>query len=65
MISNSRPTLYGPARYAGQRMTKEDFLRWESDDNYAYEYSAGTLEPTTGMKQNETFVLNNLEERFF
>lgn len=57
--------FYGTPKHAGQRMTKADFLRWESDDNYVYEFSNGILEPTTSTKQNELFILNALEERFF
>jgi Uma2 family endonuclease len=56
---------YGVAKYAGVQMTMEEFLRWESDDNYVYEFNNGTLEPTTTLKQNEAFILNNLENRFF
>lgn len=56
---------YGAPKYAGQRMDKADFLRWESDDNYVYEYNDGILEPTTGMKQDENYLLINLEDFFF
>jgi Uma2 family endonuclease len=56
---------YGVPKYAGQRMTKADFLRWESDDNYAYEFNDGLLEPTTGMRQDENYLLANLETVFF
>ena len=56
---------YGVPKYAGQTMTKDDFLRWESDDNYVYEYNDGVLEPTTGMRQDENYLLTNLETAFF
>lgn len=56
---------YGIAKYAGVRMELADFLHWESDDNYVYEYNNGLLEPTTGMKQNEVFVFDALEEQFY
>ena len=45
-------------------MTKADFLRWESDDNYVYEFNNGVLEPTTGMRQDENYLLS-LENQFF
>ncbi|AQG78987.1 hypothetical protein [Spirosoma montaniterrae] len=44
---------YGIPKYAGLTMTKAEFLRWESDDNYVYEFNNGVLEPTTSMKQIE------------
>ncbi|MFD2573767.1 hypothetical protein ACFSUS_24225 [Spirosoma soli] len=56
---------YGIPKYAGQRMAKADFLHWESDDNYVYEYNNGTLEPTTSMRQDEDYLLTNLENHFF
>ena len=55
---------YGVPKYAGQTMTKADFLRWESDDNYVYELDNGILEPTTGMKQEEVLMLIQLTRRF-
>ena len=55
---------YGVAKYAGQTMTKADFLRWESDDNYVYELDNGILEPTTGIKQEEVLMLKQLTRRF-
>lgn len=55
---------YGAPKYAGLRMDKADFLRWESDDNYVYEYNDGILEPATGMKQNETLRFKRLTRRF-
>ena len=56
---------YGLPKYAGQTMPKADFLRWQSDDNYVYEYNNGTLDPTTGMRQDENYLLTNLENAFF
>lgn len=56
---------YGAPKHAGQPMEKADFLRWESDDNYVYEYNDGLLEPTTSMKQEELPLLTNLENYFF
>lgn len=56
---------YGAPKYAGLRMDKADFLRWESDDNYVYEYNDGILEPTTGIRQDENYLFTNLEDAFF
>ena len=55
---------YGVSKYAGQTMTKADFLRWESDDNYVYEFIDGILEPITGMRQDENYLLTHLENAF-
>lgn len=55
---------YGIPNYAGQSMTKAEFLDWESDDNYVYEFNAGILEPTTGMRQDELLMLKRLTRRF-
>ena len=52
-------------KYAGQHMEKADFLKWESDDAFAYEWNAGILEPTTGMKQEELYLIRNLEDYFY
>lgn len=56
---------YGVPKYAGLTMTKDDFLRWESDDNYVYEFNNGVLEPTTGMRQDEDYLLTNIENLFY
>lgn len=70
---DSLPYQYGTPKYAGHRMTKADFLRWESDDNYVYEFndgvlepttSTGILEPTTSMRQEEILMLRRLTRRF-
>lgn len=72
-VINSLPYQYGVPKYAGHRMTKADFLRWESDDNYVYEFNDGVLEPTTGMgileptismRQEEILLLKRLTRRF-
>ena len=64
-VIDSLPYQYGIPKYAGHRMTKADFLRWESDDNYIYEFNDGVLEPTTGMRQDENYLLTNLENQFY
>lgn len=56
---------YGVPKYAGHRMSKAEFLRWESDDNYVYEFNDGVLEPTTSMKQDEVYLFDTIENRFF
>ncbi len=62
--TQSLPYRYGVPKYAGHRMTKADFLRWESDDNYVYEFSDGVLEPTISMRQDEVLMLKRLTRRF-
>lgn len=64
-VTDLLPYQYGTPRYAGHRMTKADFLRWESDDNYVYEFNDGVLEPTTSMRQDENYLLTNLENQFY
>ncbi len=51
-------------KYAGQRMDKAHFMRWESDDEFVYEWSDGILEPTTSMKQEEIFITRNILKAF-
>jgi Uma2 family endonuclease len=67
MIAEQTPAAFrdGIPRYAGVRMTKAEFLNWESDDNYIYEFNAGVLEPKKGMRQDENYLLTNLENKFF
>ncbi len=74
MIAEVHNDRYGVPKYAGQTMSKADFLRWESDDNYVYEFNDGVLEPTTGIcllgptasiRQREGYLLTNLENYFY
>ena len=60
-VGNER---YGVPKYAGLTMTKDDFLRWESDDNYVYEFNNGVLEPTISMRQDGILMLKRLTRRF-
>lgn len=46
-------------------MSKASFLQWESDDMYVYEYNEGVLEPTFSMRQDENYLLTNIENQFF
>ena len=55
---------YGTPKYAGQIMTKSDFLKWEADDAFVYEYNNGRLEPSLSMKQEEVQLLQRLTRRF-
>lgn len=64
-VATLTPSDYGIPQYAGIRMTKDEFLRWESDDNYVYEFNEGILVPKTGMRQEEEYLLYNLENKFF
>ena len=52
-------------KYAGQRMEKANFLAWQSDDAFVYEWNKGILEPTAGMKQEELYIIRNLEDFFY
>ncbi|GAB4021273.1 hypothetical protein GCM10028808_65540 [Spirosoma migulaei] len=63
-IVEVRNERYGIPKYAGNIMTKADFLGWESDDNYVYEFSNGVLEPTTGMRQEEMAIIQRITRRF-
>ncbi|GAB3902894.1 hypothetical protein GCM10028803_30360 [Larkinella knui] len=50
--------------YAGQSMSKTDFLNWKPDDGFVYEWSNGVLEPTYGMKQDELYIIQRITRRF-
>ena len=52
-------------KYAGQSMEKARFMRWESDDEFVYEWSDGILEPITSMKQEEIFICRNITDAFY
>lgn len=51
-------------KYAGRRMTKEEFQKWESDDAFVYEFNDGILEPTLSMKPEEIPIINRLMRHF-
>ncbi len=55
----------GMPNQAGQRMTKADFLAWQSDDARRYEFADGWLLLTTTMRPDEVFLHTNLENQFF
>jgi hypothetical protein len=45
-------------------MTKSDFLKWEADDAFVYEYNNGRLEPTLSIEQEEVQLLQRLTRLF-
>lgn len=45
-------------------MTKSEFLNWDPDDGFLYEFDAGFAEPTTGMKKEERYIVRNLQRAF-
>lgn len=51
-------------KYAGQRMEKANFLAWQSDDAFVYEWNKGILEPTAGMKQEELYIIQRICRKF-
>lgn len=51
-------------KYAGRAMSKQEFLRWESDDAFVYEFNDGILEPTLGMKPEGKILITCLTRRF-
>lgn len=55
----------GIPKHAGRRMTKQEFLKWESDDAFVYEFNDGILEPTLSMKPEEIPLINRLMRQFF
>ena len=66
LIEHKQATFsYGPPKYTGQRMSKAGFLQWEPDDMYVYEYNEGVLEPAFSMRQDENYLLTNIENQFF
>lgn len=64
MTTAVSPAAYDAAKYAGRTMTKAEFMRWESDDNYVYEYNHGLLEPTESRRQEELLLFRQLTRRF-
>lgn len=45
-------------------MTKEQFLTWDADDGFLYEYDNGFAVQTTGMKKKERYIIRNIQEAF-
>ncbi len=50
--------------YAGIRMPLQDFLLWEADDGYQYEWEDGLLEAQEGMRPEERIIHKRLIDRF-
>ncbi len=51
-------------KHAGRTMSKADFLKWESDDVFVYEFNDGVLEPKVGLRGRELFLIRNLSRTF-
>ena len=45
-------------------MSKAEFLRWDADDEFVYEYSDGFAEQTDSMKNNERHIVRNIQRKF-
>lgn len=45
-------------------MPKAQFLNWNPDDGFLYEYDNGYAEQTTGMKKNERYIVSNVLDKF-
>ncbi|MBC7891455.1 MAG: hypothetical protein H7Y12_04505 [Sphingobacteriaceae bacterium] len=45
-------------------MTKEQFIAWNPDDGFLYEYENGFALQTTGMKKEERYLFRNLQKAF-
>jgi Uma2 family endonuclease len=45
-------------------MTKAEFLRWNPDDEFVYEYNDGFAEQTESMKNNERHIVRNIQRKF-
>lgn len=45
-------------------MSKEAFLNWNSDDGFLYEYANGFAEQTSGTKNNERYIISNIQDKF-
>lgn len=54
----------GVPKYAGRRMSKAEFLKWESDDAFVYEFNDGILEPTRALQPSQLHLASKLMRRF-
>lgn len=45
-------------------MTKAQFLAWEPEDGFLYEFDNGYAEPTTGMKKSERPLIRAIQKAF-
>ncbi|GAB3641744.1 Uma2 family endonuclease [Spirosoma arcticum] len=45
-------------------MTKEQFLQWNPDEGFLYEYDNGFAVQATGMKKKERYIIRNIQKAF-
>ena len=45
-------------------MSKQTFMNWSPDDGYLYEYDNGFAWQITGMKNNERYIISNIQDKF-
>lgn len=45
-------------------MTKEQFLQWNPDEGFLYEYDNGFAVQTTGTRKNERYIIRTIQEAF-
>lgn len=49
---------------AGIPMSKQQFLNWNGDDAFLYEFDNGMVIPTDGMKKGERYLVVNIQDKF-
>jgi len=49
---------------AGIPMSKQQFLNWNGDDEFLYEFDNGIVIPTDGMKKAERYLVVNIQDKF-
>ncbi len=42
----------------------EDFMKWQPEDGYKYEWNDGVIEKTKYVKHNELFIIHKLQKKF-
>ncbi|QDK77066.1 Uma2 family endonuclease [Spirosoma sp. KCTC 42546] len=48
----------------GIPMSKQQFLNWNPDDGFLYEFENGLAIPTDGMKKAERYLVVNIQDKF-
>ncbi len=48
----------------GIPMSKEQFLNWNPDEGFLYEFANGLAIPTDGMKKAERYLVVNIQDKF-
>ncbi len=61
-MENATLDLETPVRQVP--MTKAQFLAWNPDDDFLYEYRDGFVEPVSGFQRGERFLVYNLLKKF-